>query len=182
MRYLLLFLSGLVLTACNSSTKTSSETSDTLVQSNTSNNKNDDSKPATPEDENEDKAGDKANGSCYMQVLKRDTMVLHINSAIGDGISGKLSFDNYEKDGSTGTVKGKREGDVVKLIYSFQSEGMNSVMEVYFKEENESLVRGVGEMQTKGDTAYFVQPDKITYPSNGMMKKTDCKDVPAKYK
>jgi hypothetical protein len=117
-----------------------------------------------------------------MQVLKRDTMVLHLASNTGDNISGRLSFDNYEKDGSSGTVKGKREGDVLKLTYSFQSEGTNNVMEVYFKEENDGMVRGIGEMQTKGDTAYFVHPDKVSYLPNGMMRKTDCKEVPDKYK
>ena len=71
---------------------------------------------------------------------------------------------------------------MLKLIYSFQSEGTNSVMEVYLKEENDGMVQGVGEMRVKGDTAYFVQPDKITYPSNGMMKKTDCNEVPEKYR
>jgi hypothetical protein len=177
MRYPIIFIFALTFTACNSNTDSAStETSDTLVNNNTSNNADDDSKPVVPDQENE------TSGGCYMRVLKRDTMVLHINNTSGENISGKLSFDNYEKDGSTGTVKGKREGDILKLIYSFQSEGTSSVMEVYFKEENDGMARGVGEMQTKGDTAYFVQPDKITYPSNGMMKKIDCADVPAKYK
>jgi hypothetical protein len=177
MRYLVIFIFALAFTACNSNTESAStETSDTVVNNNTSTNADDDSKPVVPGNENE------TGGSCYMQVLKRDTMVLHISNTSGENISGRLSFDNYEKDGSTGTVKGKREGDVLKLIYSFQSEGTNSVMEVYFKEENDGMVRGVGEMQTMGDTAYFVQPDKITYPSNGMMKKTNCNEVPEKYK
>lgn len=178
MRYLLFPLIVFMITACNGSTETtSSNTNDTLTQSNTSIENSDDVSSKMPDNENEE-----TTGNCYMQILKRDTIVLHIDKFSGETISGKLSFDNYQKDGSTGIVKGKREGDVLKLIYSFQSEGMNSVMEVYFKEENDGVVRGVGEMQTKGDTAYFVQPDKITYPANGMMKKTDCDEVPLKYR
>ena len=178
MRYLIIFIFALAFTACNSNTESAStEKSDTLVNNNTSNNADDDSKPVVPGNEN-----DKTSGSCYMQVLKRDTMVLHIDNTSGENISGKLSFDNYEKDGSTGTVKGKREGDILKLIYSFQSEGTNNVMEVYFKEENDGIVRGVGEMEIKGDTVYFVHPDKITYSSNGMMRKTNCEEIPDKYK
>jgi hypothetical protein len=69
---------------------------------------------------------------CYMRVLKRDTLALHLQE-VGNLVRGRLTFDNYEKDGSAGTVSGTIVGDVMKLIYSFQSEGMNSVMQVYFK-------------------------------------------------
>jgi hypothetical protein len=119
--------------------------------------------------------------ACYMQVLQRDTIVVRIEKN-GNDISGRLSFDNYEKDGSTGTVRGKQEGDVLQLLYSFASEGTNSVMEVFFKEQENALLRGVGEMQTKGDTAYFVNPEQITYPGNGRMEKINCDEVPVKYK
>jgi hypothetical protein len=181
MHYLILLLFVLTFTACNNNTETTStETNDTLVQN--SNEKNDDSTPMLPGDKNGEKSDGGLTGSCYMQILQRDTIVLHIDSESENNISGKLSFDNYQKDGSTGTVKGKREGDVLQLVYSFQSEGTNSVMEVYFKEKNDGLVRGVGEIKIKGDTAYFVHPEQITYPSNGVMKKTDCLEVPAKYK
>src|SRR5687768_4131031 len=53
---------------------------------------------------------------CFMQVLKRDTFVAILNT-VGDSISGKLMFDNYEKDGSTGEVHGTRDGEVLKLWY-----------------------------------------------------------------
>lgn len=173
MRYLYFALFAFVCGSCNNTTETTSNApSDTAVKENTVENKTEETEPK-PSDNSD---------ACYMQVLKRDTIVLHLTKTTGSDISGRLSFDNYEKDGSTGTVKGKREGDLLKLIYSFQSEGTNSVMEVYFKEESDGLVRGVGEIGTKGDTAYFVQPDKITYPTNGTMKKTECQDVPDKYK
>jgi hypothetical protein len=172
MRYLIISL-FFFCSSCNNNTKTvSAETKDTVSRNSST----------------EDRAGTTAPEAatidavnCYMQIVKRDTIVLHIKK-LGDAISGKLSFDNYEKDGSTGSVKGREDGDVLKLIYSFASEGMNSVMEVYFKKRGNDLLRGVGEMQTKGDTAYFLYPDKISYPGNGIMKKTDCTEVPAKYK
>ena len=110
---------------------------------------------------------------CYMQVLKRDTFIAVLQQD-GATISGKLTFDNFEKDGSTGDVKGTIDGDIIRLIYSFQSEGMNSVMDVYFKKQDDKLVRGIGEMSTRGDTAYFTDPSKITYPSNTMLQKVSC--------
>src|SRR6188768_3721132 len=51
---------------------------------------------------------------CYMRILKRDTMLLHVQQN-GKTVSGKMNFDNYEKDGSTGTVSGLIEDDVLKL-------------------------------------------------------------------
>ena len=51
---------------------------------------------------------------CYMRILKRDTMLLHLQQT-GKRVSGKMNFDNYEKDGSNGTVTGVIENDIVKL-------------------------------------------------------------------
>jgi len=121
-------------------------------------------------------------GGCYMQVIGRDTIVASLQQD-GAAVSGRLSFDNFEKDGSTGSVTGHRNGDVIKLLYSFASEGMNSVMEVYFKLQADALTRGIGEMDVKGDTAFFVNPGSITYPSSGtIMKKLPCESVLEKYK
>ena len=171
MRYFIILL-FLFCSSCNNNTKTANpEIKDTGSGESSTQDKQDTPAPATNFE----------GANCYMQILQRDTIVLHLEKS-GDAISGKLSFDNYEKDGSTGTVKGREEKNVLKLIYSFASEGMNSVMEVYLKKEGDDLVRGVGEMQTKGDTVYFLYPDKITYPGNGIMQKTDCSKVPAKYK
>ena len=119
--------------------------------------------------------------SCYMQVLKRDTIVMRLEKK-GTEISGRLSFDNYEKDGSSGTVRGWQDGEVIKLVYSFASEGSNSVMEVFFKVIADDLVRGVGDMHTRGDTVYFVHPESVNFAGDAIMKKLDCAQVPGKYK
>lgn len=117
---------------------------------------------------------------CFMQVLQRDTFAANLHQN-GKDITGKLSFDNYEKDGSTGTVNGKLEDDVLKLFYSFASEGMNSVMEVYFKYSDGKLVRGTGDMENKGDTAYFTDAAAIQYQGEALQK-LPCETLPAKYK
>lgn len=125
-------------------------------------------------------AGETIVAGCFMQVLKRDTFAASLKQN-GNNVSGKLSFDNYEKDGSTGTVHGKLQGDVLKLFYSFASEGMNSVMEVYFKYSDGKLVRGTGDMDNKGDTVYFKNPGAIKY-DGGALQKLPCETLPAKYK
>jgi hypothetical protein len=117
---------------------------------------------------------------CYIRILKRDTTLLHLQQD-GKTVSGKMSFDNYEKDGSTGTVSGIIENDVVKLWYNFQSEGMNSVMELYFKVADSSIIQGVGPMDNKADSAYFTDLSKIDYSKDQSLNKIECGEVPEKY-
>ena len=96
-------------------------------------------------------------------------------------VTGKLSFNNSEKDGSTGIVKGKMEDNILKLYYRFVSEGMNSVMEVYFKYEDGKLLRGIGDTGNKSDTSYFTNVAAIKY-NGSVLKKIDCTSLPGKYK
>lgn len=108
---------------------------------------------------------------CYMKITGRDTAILKIEQK-GNELSGKMMYDNFEKDGSIGTVKGKKDGDILKLYYDFNSEGTRSVMEVYFKEVPGGLLRGIGDMDVKGDTAYF--RSGINYSDKEAFSKIDC--------
>ena len=118
---------------------------------------------------------------CYLRVLERDTLALSIqqNDKL---ITGKLSFDNFEKDGSSGTVSGTTDDNILKLIYSFQSEGMHSVMEVYFKIEDSALIHGIGEVATKSDTTWYAHPNDISYPASNRLVKINCDNLDQKYK
>jgi hypothetical protein len=118
---------------------------------------------------------------CYLRVLKRDTLALSIQQS-GKTVTGKLSFDNFEKDGSSGNVAGTIDNNILKLIYSFQSEGMHSVMEVYFKIADSALIHGIGEVAVKSDTAYYTKPNKISYPKTERLEKIDCALLSNKYK
>ncbi|MEP7237657.1 MAG: hypothetical protein ABI685_07325 [Ferruginibacter sp.] len=117
---------------------------------------------------------------CYMEVLKQDTFTAHLQQQ-GNSISGRLVFNNYEKDGSTGNVTGKQEADILKLNYRFSSEGMSSVMQVYFKYKGGNLIRGIGDMDTKGDSTFFINPDAIKY-EGGKLIPVSCEVLPAKYR
>ena len=133
------------------------------------------------EDSTQANAIDKINiAGCYIKILKRDTMVLHLQQR-GTNVSGKMNFDNYEKDGSSGEVKGVIEKNIVKMWYNFQSEGKHSVMELYFMIEDSSVIHGVGPVSTKGDTAYFSDPSAINFSKDHAFTKTDCSFIPAKY-
>ena len=108
---------------------------------------------------------------CYMKIVGRDTAILMLEQK-GNMFTGKMLYDNFEKDGSRGTVKGKEDKGIIKLWYDFDSEGVHSVMEVYFKKDNGKLLRGVGDMDAKTDTAYFISG--INYSDKEAFTKVDC--------
>ena len=164
-----------VVSSCNNSS-TSDTNKDSTVAAGKQNNRRD----STPSPNPDDSQNPNVSG-CYMRILKRDTMVIHLQQN-GDAISGKMTFDNYEKDGSSGTVQGKMKGDVLELLYSFRSEGMNSVMEIFLRKNGNELIRGIGPMSTRGDTAYYSDHAAIKYPPQEVFNKVDCAAVPAKYK
>lgn len=116
---------------------------------------------------------------CYMKITGRDTAIVMIVQK-GNDLSGKMLYDNYEKDGSRGIVKGKHEGEILKLWYDFNSEGMRSVMQVYFKKENGRLLRGIGDMDVKTDTTHFISG--INYSDKEAFNKVDCSLIERKLK
>lgn len=116
---------------------------------------------------------------CYLRALNRDTLAAFLEQS-GNRITGKLTFDNYQKDGSSGTVEGRIENDIVRLVYRFQSEGMSSVSEIFFKKAGNNLVHGFGEVKVMGDSAYFTDPAKITYTDS--LIKIECAALAGKYK
>ena len=113
-----------------------------------------------------------------MKITGRDTAIVILEQK-GNDVTGKMLYDNFEKDGSHGSVKGKQDGDILKLFYDFKSEGMRSVMEVYFKKVPGGLLRGMGDMNVKGDTTYF--RSGINYSDKDGFFKVDCEMVKGKF-
>ena len=167
-KYILFILLSGKLLSCNNNIQTNEESSAS---------KSSDSPKTTPSvtdvKPHENLAG------CYMKIVGRDTAILKLEQK-GKEFSGKMLYDNYEKDGSRGTVTGKEEGEIIKLWYDFNSEGMHSVMEVYFKKETGRLLRGVGSMDAKTDTTYFISG--INYSDKEAFNKVDCSLVDWKLK
>lgn len=110
---------------------------------------------------------------CYRKILARDTMIVNLNQ-VDTMVTGNMVFDNFEKDGSRGTVRGVVDGQIIKLWYDFQSEGMNSVMEMWFRKEGNKLIRGIGSFGVKGDTSYYTNPADIKYDTAQAFDKIKC--------
>ena len=166
MKHLFLFSMLFLLASCNNSGNSDKEVTKT------------NSGAAAPNQNNEIRSD---LSGCYLRVLKRDTLALSIQQN-GKTVTGKLSFDNFQKDGSSGTVSGTIDDNILKLVYSFQSEGLHSVMEVYFKIEDSALTHGIGEVATKSDTTYYPHPNDISYPATNRLVKINCDKLDQKYK
>lgn len=156
------------LSFCTNETNVEPDTEDTTAHHNNTTTAPTDSKPA-------------GIAGCYMRVRGRDTLAADLQQT-GNTITGKLTYDNYQKDGSTGSVIGVVEGDIVKLTYSFQSEGMNSVMDVYYKVSGSDLVPATGTMDMRGDTTYFTDPASLQYNNEDRLLKVGCNMLTPKYR
>ena len=98
---------------------------------------------------------------CYEARLGKDLYSLAILSQVGETFEGTLSFKNFEKDSSSGPFKGTYIDGILFGEYSFQSEGMDSLIQVLFKKSADGFVRGYGKMNEAGDR--FANLNDITY-------------------
>ena len=82
---------------------------------------------------------------CFEQKLNKDitTVKLIIN---GDAVSGEMNWTPWEKDGASGTLKGKKIGDEIIADYDYMIEGSNQSEEKIFKLEGDKLLVKVGEL------------------------------------
>lgn len=163
-QYLIMMLS-IIIISCNNNDG-STNTGDTIATA---------EDPSINNDESSSVSG------CYLRVIQRDSLAASLTQN-GNTVTGKLTFDNFEKDGSSGTVAGTIDKDILKLVYRFQSEGMNSISEVYFKITDKGLIHGIGEIEVKGDSAYYASPDKIIYEPKELLNKLSCDSLVSKYK
>lgn len=100
---------------------------------------------------------------CYVATLAKDVYSLKIDSQQGESFTGTLVFKNFEKDSSSGTYAGTYKDGILLGDYSFQSEGMFSVMQVIFKKSGPDFIRGYGPVNGEGNR--FVNTNDITFDS-----------------
>ena len=105
---------------------------------------------------------------CYEAKLGKDLYSLAILSQAGEAFEGTLRFKNYQKDSSSGPYKGTYIDGILFGEYSFQSEGMDSVIQVLFKKSADGFIRGYGKMNAAGDR--FANLNGITYNSSAVFE------------
>ena len=121
-----------------------------------------------------EKTGFSADGhSCYIAQISRDSVLLELDLK-GDSAFGKLEFRMFEKDQSIGTFSGKLSGDTLLILYTFQSEGMQSQSEMAFLRKGDDLIQGYSPMEQIGTLSKFKNPKQIDFNSSILLKTSNC--------
>lgn len=117
--------------------------------------------------------------TCYLGVTGKDSVFVSLDDNLGT-ITGKMRYKNFEKDSSTGDLIGSKNGDTLKLTYTFQSEGTTSEREIYFLQKGENIMEGIGNQKTEGMKSTYENASKLKYEGNNL-KQVDCTDFDKKF-
>ena len=112
-------------------------------------------------------------GQCYIQTSGRDTTLLQL-SREGNMLFGRMLFDNYQIDGSHGTVKGSIKGNIIELWYDAEAEGTRFHRQLFFKEDGDQLLWGKGIQEVRNDSTFFKDPAAATFSPHLFMRKSAC--------
>lgn len=110
--------------------------------------------------------------TCYVANTGKDSVFVSLDDNLGT-FSGKMKYKNFEKDSSSGDLIGTKNGDTLKLIYTFASEGNTSEREINFLVKDGNLVEGIGEHKTENRNELYANPAQLKYTGQ-ILKKTDC--------
>lgn len=119
--------------------------------------------------------------TCYMKATGQDSLFVTLDDNLGT-ITGKMYYKNFQKDSSFGDVNGVQNGDTIKLMYTFESEGMVSDREIYFLRKNGNLIEGIGDSNTEGNTSLYADYSKIQYNDDQTLKQVTCENFEEKFK
>ncbi|MEZ0538579.1 hypothetical protein [Fibrella arboris] len=114
-----------------------------------------------------------AGKTCYAYVSQTDTIRLTLRSS-GAVVTGNLQYQLAEKDRNTGTISGQMRGDTLLADYRFQSEGVESVREVAFLLNGDTMIEGFGPVADKAGKVVFSPRSRITFSEQFPLTKTTC--------
>ncbi len=115
---------------------------------------------------------------CYVAKLGQDVYTLDIESEKNGAVAGRLAFNNFEKDSSSGSFAGTFANDVLLGNYSFDAEGMHSDRQVIFKKSGDNFVEGFGPVQVTGNSEKLKDPASVTYdPKSTFVKTENCMET-----
>lgn len=103
---------------------------------------------------------------CYVARNNKDVYTLRVEKQEGQNVTGSLDFNNYQKDSSQGSFQGTYHNGLLLGAYSFQSEGMDSEMQVAFKKGDEGFIRGYGELDEEG--VNFIDPQALSFEKDAL--------------
>lgn len=128
---------------------------------------------ATNQEKNTNSPADELT-SCYSWMKDSSSISLQITVS-GNVATGNLTYDLYEKDKNSGTIKGALHGDTLFADYDFMSEGKLSTREVSFLKTVDGMKEGYGPMEEQNGKMVFTNKSAIDFSGNMLLQKTVCK-------
>ena len=84
---------------------------------------------------------------CYFTNAETQLSILNITNHEHTSVTAKLILKPFQKDMAKGTFAGNYENGVLHGIYTFQSEGVESERELFFKRNGGAFVPGYGPVE-----------------------------------
>jgi hypothetical protein len=100
----------------------------------------------------------------------QDTTILNL-FLNGNVVTGDMNWLPKEKDSRKGTIKGSRNGDVIKALWSFMQEGMNDTLSVEFKLTQNGLLQKTSEIDATTGRQFLSKKSSFSIP----FEKVACK-------
>ncbi|MBU1820448.1 MAG: hypothetical protein KKG00_02900 [Bacteroidetes bacterium] len=113
--------------------------------------------------------------SCYASIVGKDTLSLRLE-VLGNDVAGELSYNLFEKDGNEGTIRGEMHGDTLIADYTYTTEGIESVRQVVFLQQNGGFVEGYGETTTRNGRMVYENPASLEFDRGMVFEKAPCVD------
>ena len=112
--------------------------------------------------------------SCYIGVTGKDSVFISLDDNLGT-FTGKMHYKNFEKDSSNGDLIGTKNGDTLKLNFTFAAEGTTSEREIYFLMKDDQLTEAIGDHKMENNKDFYANTSKLKYTGQ-VLKKTDFKN------
>lgn len=105
-----------------------------------------------------------AQPSCFLLAEGKDSTWVSLVIAADGTVTGSYDWIPWEKDSSIGTLSGKQEGELLKLVYDYVIEGSNQRQEVLLKLAGGQLSEAQGELiEGEGGLLKLKDPTKVTW-------------------
>ena len=100
---------------------------------------------------------------CYMAELPEDLYVFNIDYHDNNTISAGVYYKNVNTDPSKGVFVGTYTNGVIRGFYNFDTEGLSSERELFFKGDKSGFTTGNGPVEIKDGIEKFKRPLQIKW-------------------
>ena len=100
---------------------------------------------------------------CYAAQIGKDLLTLDLEQQDRNIVVANLKYLWSEKDQNEGEMIGIYTNQVLTGMYEFESEGVRSQRELFFKGDKTGFIAGFGPVETKGNVEKFKRPLKIKW-------------------